>query len=117
MNRQGFTLIEMLACLALLGIVLGVGLVSSRGTLSTSLTQFRSISDSEVFEAARTYAVSENITFNNGYACVIVSELIDLGYLEYTNDEDIRERIVQINKNDSTKVIESIKYTQVCGGN
>lgn len=117
MDRQGFTLIEMLACLALLGIVLGIGLVASKETLSTSLTQFRVISQTEVFEAARTYAISENITFDNGYACVNVSELIELGYLEYTNNEDIKNKIVQINKNNSTKVIESIRYIKVCGEN
>ena len=39
MNKYGFTLVEMLACLGLLGIVLCLGLIVNRGTLSTSMTQ------------------------------------------------------------------------------
>lgn len=117
MNRRGFTLIEMLACLGILGVILGMGLISSKGMLSTSLTQLRKVEDNEVFEAARTYAISGNAIFNNGYACVTVEELIDLGYLENTNDKKIREKSVQITKNDVTKVIETIKYTQVCEQN
>ena len=33
------------------------------------------------------------------------------------NNEDFKKKTVQINKNDSTKVIESIKYTHMCSQN
>jgi len=107
----------LLLSLVLLGIVLGIGLISSKETISTSLTQFRNISDNEIFEAAKTYAISENLSFNNGYTCIHVSELIDLGYLKKTNNQEIKSKIIKITKNNNTKVIESIKYTQVCNEN
>ena len=114
MNKSGFTLIEMLACIGVLGIILVMGIITSKGTLSTSLTQLRILSNNEIIASARSYAISEDVTFENGYACVTVEELINLGYLEYTNDEEVRNKKIEIIKNDTTKVIETIKYTQSC---
>ena len=38
MNRKGFTLIEFLGCMALLGVILAIGLYVTRGTLATALS-------------------------------------------------------------------------------
>lgn len=57
MNKYGFTLVEMLACLELLGIVLCLGLIVNRGTLSTSMTQLEKTSDNEVYDAVRKYVL------------------------------------------------------------
>lgn len=114
MNRKGFTLVELLAYLCLLGALLGVGLLASKEDLSTSMLRFRHISDNEVFEAAKKYVQSENI---NSDVCVNVSELILLGYLEYTNDSNVMKKMVQIDIDDSNNLIEKVKYIQACGKN
>ena len=52
MNRKGFTLIEFLGCMAILGVVLALGLYVTRGTLSTTLSTLTEISENEVYETA-----------------------------------------------------------------
>ena len=63
MNKKGFTLIEFLICLALLGIVLVIGLCASGGAIRTSLSSLRSVSESEVFKAAKSYSLENNSVF------------------------------------------------------
>lgn len=111
---KGFTLIEMLGCLALLGIVLSLGVMASKKTVSTSLTQFRSISDSEVYDAARAYALENGNSFNDkGISCVNVNDLILMGYLDNTNDLDIIKRNVELKRNEEY-VIVKINYVDSC---
>ena len=38
MNRKGFSLVELLGCLAIMGIILCIGLYSAKGTLATSVS-------------------------------------------------------------------------------
>ena len=115
MNRKGFTLVEFLICLVLLGIVLVLGLCASSDMLRTSLSSLRSVSDNEVFKAAKTYVQENNSVFNDdSYACVTVKELIDYGYLVDTNDYELRDKIVKVKKNKVTKVIYDIGYTNSC---
>ncbi len=115
MNRKGFTLVEFLICLALLGIVLVFGLCASSDMLRTSLSSLRSVSDNEVFKAAKAYVQENNVTFYDGsYTCVTVKELIDYGYLVDTNDYELRDKIVKVKKNKVTKVIYDIEYTSNC---
>ena len=115
MNRKGFTLIDLLACLALLGIILLIGISVSRNTMSTSLVRLRTVSDNEVFSAANNYVLENNIYFNeHGYICINVSDLIDYGYLNDTNDNKIKNKIVAIYGNNNTKVITTTKYVDSC---
>ena len=46
--------------------------------------------------------------------CVYVKDLIDYGYLDNTNDVTIREKLVKVSINNTTKVINSIKYVDIC---
>ena len=115
MNKKGFTLVEFLVCLALLGIVLVFGLCASRNMLRTSLSSLRSVSDNEVFKAAKSYAQENTGIFNDaGSACVTVKELIDYGYLVDTNDYGLRDKKVELKKNKLTKVIYDVGYTSSC---
>ena len=82
MNNKGFTLIEMLACVALLAFVLTLGIIASRNTLATPLSQISTISNNQVKEAARLYAIEQNKEWKNGTTCVTIQELVDYGYLE-----------------------------------
>lgn len=114
MKKNGFTLVELLICFALMGFVLLLGIVVNRNTLATSLTQIRKVSDNEVFEAARNYANSGSVSLKKGYTCVYVKDLIDYGYLDGTNDATIREKLVKVSINNTTKVINNIKYVDTC---
>ena len=97
MNKKGFTLIEMLACLALLGIILTIGILVSKDTLATTMTQLSNVSDSEVYQAVRYYVVEENTNFNNqGYTCVTLKDVIDMGYLKGNFDEEFKKKIDEI---------------------
>ena len=115
MKRNGFTLIEFLICLSLLGIVLIIGISTSHKMLSTSLVTIRAVSDNEVFTAAKNYAIENQKIFNGKfYTCITVKDLIDYGYLADTNDITLKEKNVMIKKNKITKVIYNIDYTNNC---
>ena len=51
MNNKGFSLIEMLGCVALLGIILCISLFINRKTLATSLSTLDNISNNEIYKA------------------------------------------------------------------
>ena len=115
MNNKGFTLIEFLICLVMLGVVLVMGICASRNSLATSLVTLRSVSDNEVFKATKSYVISENISFNDkSYVCVSVRDLIDYGYLADTNDLVLKEKIVKLKRNNITKVISNFEYVSNC---
>ena len=114
MEKNGFTLVELLVCFALLGFVLLLGITVNRNALVTSLVQIRNVSDNEVFEAARNYANSGTVSLKKGYTCVYVKDLIDYGYLNATNDNEIREKLVKVSINNTTKVINNIRYVDNC---
>ena len=49
MKKNGFTLIELLGSLALLGIILAIGIIASKDTLATTMTQFSKINENEIY--------------------------------------------------------------------
>lgn len=114
MNNKGFTLIEMLACVALLAFVFTLGLIASRDTLATSLSQTTSISDNQIRDAASLYAIEVNKNWTNGTACVTVKELVDYGYLDSDRVSSKINRIVEITRDTKTKAITSIDYVDEC---
>lgn len=109
MNRQGFTLVELLGCLALLGIVLAIGLYSSNEMMTTSLVKFRNVHDDEVFSSALEYVNDKDLS-GNIYVSVI--NLIDLGYINDMNDTKIRNKCVFVNKKKDK--IKEIKFVDSC---
>ena len=114
MKKNGFTLVELLVSLAILGVVLLIGIMANRRALATSLVEFRNVSDSEVFIAARNYVIGENVSLKKGYTCMYVKDLVDYGYLDSTNNKDIEDRLVKVSINKVTKVINKIKYVDIC---
>ena len=72
LNNKGFTLFELLISLLLLGVILGVGLYHSRGTLGTSIDTINSVSEKEIYDTAEVYVLENNVSWNdNGddYIC------------------------------------------------
>lgn len=112
MNNKGFTLMELLAVLVIIGVVFGITFYILRGTMATSLTQMDEAVNNQIYEAAKSYVIETNQQFNrSGYACVSLQELIDYGYV---NNVDNPQQIIKITRNLETKVIEEIKYVEKC---
>lgn len=114
MNRCGFTLIEMLGCIALLGIVLCIGLFANKNNLTTSLASLTD-SDEVIYEAAKDYVIDKNISFNkDNYVCVSVSDLVLDGYLNKAFVKNNYSKAVKVVRNHKTKSITDTYYDEYC---
>ena len=117
MNNKGFTLVELLACLALLGIVLGIGLFVTKDTLSTTLTTLTDVSEKEIYDTAEIYVLENNVQWkiaDNEYTCITVNNLVEKGYFE--NDEVVsyKEKLVKLERDVQSKVIDSVRFVDEC---
>ncbi len=110
-DRKGFTLTELLASLVIIGILFGVVIYLVRGTFASTMTQYDNINDNMIFEAARSYVLETDAFGSKEYACVKVKELFEYGYLNNAINDN---RIVKVIRNNTTKVIEEIKYAHEC---
>lgn len=117
MNRKGFTLIEFLGCMALLGVILGIGLYMTRGTLSTALSTLTDVSVSQIYSATDTYIIENQTSWINEeeeYTCIKVKQLVDAGYFD--NDEVInyKNESVKVVRDAITKVTKSMTLVNAC---
>jgi prepilin-type N-terminal cleavage/methylation domain-containing protein len=76
MNNKGFSLVELLATITILGIIIAIGVVSYNKINISSKEETRKNIIKKIEIAASNYAFDTNIT------CVQVSTLITNGYLE-----------------------------------
>lgn len=118
MNRKGFTLIEMLGCLLLMAVVLGIGLYTTRGTLATSLSTLNNVSENEIFNASRMYVLENGVNWinidNEEYTCLTVDGLVDKGYFKYSEVSSYNDDYIKIDRNPDTKVIEKVVFVDIC---
>ena len=117
MNNKGFTLVELLGSLVMLGLILGIGLYSARGTLSTTMTTLNNVSMNELYDTAEIYVIENNNTwFNNleEYTCVMVDELVDKGYFDEDDVSSYKGKFIRIVRDNVTKTISSRKLVDVC---
>ena len=118
MNKKGFTLIEMLGCLALLGIIFCIGLYSARGTLATSLSMLTDVSENEIYNASKLYVSENGVSWTNvseeEYTCLTVQHLVDEGYFEYGEVNSYDSNYIKIIRNPDTRVIDSVKIVDSC---
>lgn len=113
-NNKGFTLVELLVSLAVLGIVLLIGIHAARGTAAAAVIGIKNVGDEDIFMAAKRYVTNENISMKKGYTCMYVQDLVDHGYLVNPSDSEISSRLVKVSRNNVTKTISSIKYVDKC---
>ena len=112
MNRRGFTLVELLATVAVIAVVFITAALILKDTLAAPVEDINKISDNSVYEAARSFALETGMSFNrSGFACVTTKELADYGYLKAG---DVSDKIIKIVRNNQTKVIDSISYVSEC---
>jgi len=118
MDKKGFTLVELLACLALLGVVLGIGLYVTRDTLSTSLSTLTDVSKNQVYNAAKLYVLENSTNWVNingeEYTCVTLEELVDSGYFEDDEVSTYEDVFVKLIREPKTKVINGVSLVDVC---
>ena len=118
MNNKGFSLIEMLGCLALLGLVLCISLFINRKTLATSLSTLDNVSSNEIYKASESYVMEQKINWinynNEEYTCLTVKELVDYGYLRDNKVSDYKDEIVKVTRNPMTKTINGVNFVDIC---
>ena len=117
LNRKGYTLIELLAVILIIGLILGFSTYGIINAFNTSKNKSLTISINSIKEAAETYATEKNddssywldITDKeNKYFCITIEELMNKGLLDKkanieSKDFDIHSYVL-VKKNKVTMV-------------
>ena len=117
LNRKGYTLIELLAVILIIGLILGFSTYGIINAFNTSKNKSLAISINSIKEAAETYATEKNddssywldITDKeNKYFCITIEELMNKGLLDKkanikSKDFDIHSYVL-VKKNKVTMV-------------
>ena len=117
LNRKGYTLIELLAVILIIGLILGFSTYGIINAFNTSKNKSLTISINSIKEAAETYATEKNddssywldITDkDNKYFCITIEELMNKGLLDKkanieSKDFDIHSYVL-VKKNKVTMV-------------
>ena len=117
LNKKGYTLIELLAVILIIGLVLGFSTYGIINAFNTSKNKSLTISINSIKEAAETYATEKNddssywldITDkDNKYFCTTIEELMNKGLLDKkanieSKDFDIHSYVL-VKKNKVTMV-------------
>ena len=117
LNRKGYTLIELLAVILIIGLVLGFSTYGIINAFNTSKNKSLTISINSIKESAETYATEKNddssywldITDEgNKYFCITIEELMNKGLLDKkanikSKDFDIHSYVL-VKKNKVTMV-------------
>ena len=114
MNNKGFTLMEMLATVVIVGILLSITTISIVGYINDSREKARQVEESNIITAAQTY-LKEKGGWENDVACVTIDNLKTYGYLPY--DRDFAPyKTVRFERNATTKVIteKEVKKSEDC---
>ena len=117
MNNKGFTLVELLACLALLGVVLGIGLYVTRDTLSTTLTTLTDVSEKEIYDTAKIYVLENKVEWKNAqveYTCITVNNLVEKGYFDFDEITSYKDKKIKLERDKQSKVIDSVRFVDSC---
>ena len=84
--RKGFTLVELLAVIIILGFVGSIAVVSVNLSLKKSKETLSKTQLKKVEEAAEVYYLKEGMSTN--VTCVSIDTLIDKGYIELSSVVD-----------------------------
>ena len=117
LNRKGYTLIELLAVILIIGLVLGFSTYGIINAINSSKEKAATLSENSIKEAAETYATEKNddssywldITDKeNKYFCITIEELMNKGLLDKkanikSKDFDIHSYVL-VKKNKVTMV-------------
>ncbi len=83
MNRKGFTLVELLATIAIMGILSGVAIMGVNRYLTKSKKQAYDTMEKSAYDAAVNYVVEHSVSFSGTEGkWLALKTLVDEGYLE-----------------------------------
>ena len=117
MNNKGFTLVELLGCFVIIALVLGIGLYTTRATLSTSKTSLDTVSENEIYDASKMYAIENLVVWSEGdnqYGCISVKNLVNMGYFSEEEMESYKDKFVKLVRDANTKVVNDASIVDVC---
>ena len=117
LNKKGYTLIELLAVILIIGLVLGFSTYGIINAINSSKEKATALSENSIKEAAETYATEKNddssywldiIDKENKYFCTTIEELMNKGLLDKkanikSKDFDIHSYVL-VKKNKVTMV-------------
>ena len=115
-NKKGFTLVEVLATVVILGIISGIGITLYLNTINKSKEKSRQLAVSNIKDAAELYSKEQDNNWKNNYnadaiivnqyTCATVIELINKGY--FNKDFFENEAYGNINNNTYIQIIRDI---------
>lgn len=113
LNNKGFTLIEILATVAIMGILSGVAIIGVTNYIEKTQRDAYEIMQKTVYDAAASYHQNNPAS---GTVNINITDLKTEGYLETLQDPSNKNGVcsgtVTINKNSgSTTVLDSYTYT------
>lgn len=117
MNNKGFSLIELLGCLVLLTVILGIGLYMARETLSTVILTVDKTTEKEIINSAEQYVLENSVKWINNieeYACVDVSTLVDYGYFDKDELNNYNNMKVKVVRDSKTLVVTRSVLVDIC---
>lgn len=124
-SKKGFTLVELLAVIVVLGIVVSIGIYTITNAIRKTRENGYQVTINEIENTANDYLLENSgklffISNNDGteYQCITIQQLIDAGYFknDITNSlisKDTNVNIddyVIVNRNVSTKVVNNINF-------
>ena len=118
LNNKGFTLVELLATIAILAIVMGIATFSITAIIKNSKEKNYQLLITNIKDAAETYYQECKYTNNTGITCtenlnIHLEDLLKYGYLKgNSTDNDKKQTIVNPNDNvDISKCQIKISYS------
>lgn len=115
-NKKGFSLIELLATITILGILMGGAVIAVSKYLDKSRMQSYKTMEKSAYNAAQNYVIDEGITVEKGQAREVkISDLVNNGYLEKPIDpvnqsKDCTGSVTIKNNGISNDQIDSYRY-------
>jgi len=109
-NIKGFTLVELLAVIAILGVIITISVVSVSGTINRSTDSGYKIIEDQMVEAAKQY-VAENFGSIVNDSVVNLNTLINGGYLKDVKDPANKNDTCDYTNSKITVTISGNKYT------
>lgn len=129
LKKKGFTLVELLATIIVLGILIGITIYVTTSVIGRSKKKSYQVTISQIEKNGNNYLIENsnrlffltNSTKEYEYQCVIIENLVDYGYLDnnitdsnYTDDDKVSlSDYIYIERDIKTKSITKTLYTGI----